>query len=147
MCGWLCVCMSKRVWRCVFKCEQSSFDPPWPHLDLNTGPKKSAIFSEFMDNFLRQFENIYSDLDMNTDLLGQYEYVIMGHNVHVYSPSSPVNMSGRSWSYWAPAAASGPSHDSHSIHHKSGNGSSARAREKQSEKMHEEYKEQITARK
>lgn len=56
------------------------------------------------------------------------------HYVHIYSPLSPVNMSGRSWSYWAPAAASGPSHDSHSIHHKSGNGSSARARERQGEK-------------
>lgn len=39
-------------------------------------------------------------------------------------------MSGHSWFYWAPAAASGPSHDSRSIHHKSGNGSSATAQKK-----------------
>lgn len=40
---------------------------------------------------------------------------------------SPVNMCGRSWSYSAPAAVSGPSRDSRSIHHKSGSGSSAKS--------------------
>lgn len=50
--------------------------------------------------------------------------------LQIYNHFLPVNMSERSWSYWAPAAASGPSRDSRSIHHKSGNGSSASAREK-----------------
>lgn len=36
-------------------------------------------------------------------------------------------MSGRSWSYSAPAAVSGPSRDSHNIHHKPENGSSAKS--------------------
>lgn len=38
---------------------------------------------------------------------------------------SPVSTFWHSWSYWAPAAASGPSHDSRSTRHKSENGFSA----------------------
>ena len=60
-------------------------------------------------------------------ILRVYTWLYM---LQIYSHFLPVNMSERSWSYWAPAAASGPSRDSHSIHHKSGSGSSVRAREK-----------------
>ena len=55
----------------------------------------------------------------------------------IYSRLSPVYMCGHSWSYWAPAAASGPSRGSRSIRRKPGNGSSAkRQRERQTGNDH-----------